>query len=542
VADQNLTTLSDYLGVLKRRSWIVLVTVVIAGASAYLYTKQQTPVFSASAKVVLASPLASGQHQSQAQQTAAAAQQAQFAHSASMAAKAYAAARAVSPVLVARMTPLSLLAGSTIVPDSTSSLLTITVDARTAAQAIGLATTYARVYATTQNAADVAVIKAHIATLVSQRDALSKQINQDHAAGLTPNQADVASYRQVIHLIAAAQTTLASAGGRTSEPAVSATQVKPAGSKDMAAGLGLGVVIGLSLIAFAEALDSRVRRSDAVGDQLGLPLLARIPTPPRSLRKTDSLGMLVDDASIHSEAYRQLRVNFDLANVGQRARTVMLTSAVEQEGKSTTVANLAIAFARAGRHVILVDLDLRRPEIDRLLNLGARPGFVDVVYGDTTLESALFRASLPGAGTLEVLTTGPTPPNPSDFLSDPRVATVLGQLAERADIVLMDTAPLLPVSDSVVLSTHVDAMLVAVRASTVNQSILGELHRTLERCPAAKLGFVLTAADRDPGGYYSAYYREERSRRAPEPTDARGASPHGMGVPDSDAAARATPR
>lgn len=529
MADQTLTTLSDYLGVLKRRAWVLALTVLIAGGSAYLYSAKQTPEYSASSSVALGASITAAQHLTGAQQAAAITAQAQVAHSQSMAASVISAAGAdqqsselagiVGTTAAARAN--SLLAAVSVSPDTTNAVLTFTARARTAAEAVGLANLYANTFASGENQADAAALKARENALQSRITPLQDAISQQSKAGLPPNQADVALFRKLTGQLANLQGT--TTGGRIPQPTSAATQVRPATTKDLAAGLGLGVVIGLTLIAFLQALDTTVRRSDAVGDHLGLPLLARIPTPPRSLRRSETLGMLIEDPNSHSEAYRQLRVNLDLANMGRHARVVMLTSAVEQEGKSTTVANLAIAFARAGRNVALVDLDLRRPEIARLLHLDGRLGFLDVVHGDATLDSALFRASVPEPGSLSVLTTGPTPPNPSDLLSHPRVPEVLRSLGERFDIVLIDSAPLLPVSDSVILSTHVDAMLVAVRASTVSRKILNELDRVLGRCPATKLGFVLTAADHDPSGYYSEYYHGHRAPAAGTPDPAHRA-------------------
>ena len=245
--------------------------------------------------------------------------------------------------------------------------------------------------------------------------------------------------------------------------------MRPATTKNLAMGLGLGIVIGLVLISLAEALDTRIRRSDEVSERLGLPLLTRIPIPPRSLRKTGSLGMLDDEGGLQSEAYRKLRINLDFANLSIKARTIMITSAAEQEGKSTTVANLAIALARAGRRVVLVDLDLRKPFIDHFFDLTGRPGLTDVALGNVTLDQALWSIPFPGSdagpqsGSLYVLPSGPMPPNPADLIESSVVTEVLLDLAERADVVLLDSAPLLPVSDGVVLSNKVDAMLVVVR-------------------------------------------------------------------------------
>jgi succinoglycan biosynthesis transport protein ExoP len=298
-------------------------------------------------------------------------------------------------------------------------------------------------------------------------------------------------------------------------------------------GLGLGIVIGLVLVSLAEALDTRIRHSDEVSERLGLPLLTRIPIPPRSLRRAGSLGMLDDEGGQQTEAYRTLRINLDFANLQMKARTIMVTSATEQEGKSTTAGNLAVALARAGRRVVLVDLDLRKPFLDHFFDLTGKPGLTDVALGNVTLDQAMWSIPIPGsdggpqAGSLHVLPSGPMPPNPADLIESSVVSEILLDLAERADVVLLDSAPLLPVSDGVVLSNKVDAMLIVVRASTVRRPMLAELQRVLTACPAPKLGFVLTGAEEGEGygyGYgYAGYGSDSPAVRQPAvPYEAAG--------------------
>ena len=311
--------------------------------------------------------------------------------------------------------------------------------------------------------------------------------------------------------------------------------MRPETTKNLLMGFGLGIVIGLVLMSLAEALDTRIRRSDEISERLGLPLLTRIPIPPRSLRKTGSLGMLDDEGGLQSEAYRKLRINLDFANLSTKARTIMITSAAEQEGKSTTVANLAIALARAGRRVVLVDLDLRKPFIDHFFDLTGRPGLTDVALGNVTLDQALWSIPFPGsdggpqAGSLYVLPSGPMPPNPADLIESAVVSEILLDLAERADVVLLDSAPLLPVSDGVVLSNKVDAMLVVVRGSTIKRPMLSELQRVLQACPCAKLGFVLTGAEEGEGYGYGYGYAGYGSS-APVPGGAAGSPPRRSGA------------
>jgi capsular exopolysaccharide synthesis family protein len=216
---------------------------------------------------------------------------------------------------------------------------------------------------------------------------------------------------------------------------------------------------------------------------------------------------MIDDNDQHySEAYRKLRVNLDFANIRTAARTVMVTSALEQEGKSTTAANLAVAMARAGRHVILVDLDLRQPSLHKFFGLEGAAGLTEMALDHVHLEDALYHVPIIGAsGRLDVVPVGAVPPSPADFIESPAVDAVLSGLAERADVVLIDTAPLLPVSDSIALSSKVEGLLLVV-TSGVKRNVVVELQRALAACQAPCLGFVLTGAERETEGYYGAGY------------------------------------
>ena len=225
-------------------------------------------------------------------------------------------------------------------------------------------------------------------------------------------------------------------------PANDSTKVRPRTGRNLAAGLGLGLILALVIVGIIEALDTRVRRSEEVGEVLGLPLLSRIPTPHRNQK--GRLAMIDDDDQHYSEAYRKLRVNLDFANIRQAAKKILVTSALEQEGKSTTVANLAVAMARAGRHVVLVDLDLRAPSLHTFFGLGGSAGLTEIALDHVHLEDALYHVPIVGAsGRLDVVPVGSIPPRPADFLESPAIDAVLSELEERADVVLIDSAPLL---------------------------------------------------------------------------------------------------
>ncbi len=531
MAEQRLTTLSDYVGVLRRRIWIVVVAVVVAVGAAYFVSSRETPAYKASAEVQIgASALASIFEPSTHVSSSVIAQEvstaAQTAHTTPVARLALAAAH------VHGLSTEQLLNETSIVPSTTTTVITFAVTDRFPARARVLADSYARQYARWSNQKALSRVNVLIPRLNKQIQRLQAQIS----AGAKANgQASVAGLLQELGIKQKQLGTLESAqqsltnNNAVTQLATSASKVRPATTKNLVMGLGLGIVIGLVLISLAEALDTRIRRSDEISERLGLPLLTRIPIPPRSLRKTGSLGMLDDEGGLQSEAYRKLRINLDFANLSIKARTIMITSATEQEGKSTTVANLAIALARAGRRVVLVDLDLRKPFIDHFFDLTGRPGLTDVALGNVTLDQALWSIPFPGSdagprsGSLYVLPSGPMPPNPADLIESAVVSEVLLDLAERADVVLLDSAPLLPVSDGVVLSNKVDAMLVVVRGSTIKRPMLSELQRVLGACPCAKLGYVLTGAEEGEGygyGYgYAGYGSSVPAQPAPQPAE-----------------------
>jgi capsular exopolysaccharide synthesis family protein len=511
VAEQRLTTLSDYLAVLRRRLWILVLAIVVAVAAAYVVSSRETPAYEATAQVnVGANSIATILNP--ATRISSSAMQQQVASAAATAHTTPIARQALRLAGVTDLTPKQLLDESSVTASETSTFLTVSVTDRFPDRATRLATDYAKAFVSASNRQAVAGLPKKIAALQADINRLHTKIDQETAAnGQSAGSADQTLLQADVKQLQALQNgrDSLSNNNKVAQNAEDATKVRPATTRNLAMGFGIGLVIGLVLVSLAEALDTRVRHSDDVSSRLGLPLLTRIPIPPRSLRKASSLSMLDDESGIQTEAYRKLRINLDFANLSIKARTIMVTSATEQEGKSTTVANLAVALARAGRRVVLVDLDLRKPFLDRFFDLAGRPGMTDVALGHVTLDQAMWSIPIPGAdggpqaGSLHVLPSGPMPPNPADLIESSVVSEVLLDLAERADVVLLDSAPLLPVSDGVILSNKVDGMLVVVRASTVRRPVLTELQRVLAACPAAKLGFVLTGSDEAEGyGYY----------------------------------------
>jgi Mrp family chromosome partitioning ATPase len=258
--------------------------------------------------------------------------------------------------------------------------------------------------------------------------------------------------------------------------------------------------------------------------------------------------MLSEPRSVHAETFRRLRTSLEFINFDRSARTIMVTSAGPREGKSTTVANLAVAFAKAGRRVSLVDLDLRRPFLHCFFRVRGDQGITDVVVNRVELDSAVRPLALPAGatfgksqarngrppasneadgsngrseaeGVLHLLPCGTIPPAADEFLESERVSGVLEDLSNHFDMVLVDAPPLLAVGDVMTLSTKVDAIVVVTHLG-IHRRQLHELARQLQNCKATILGFVLTGVSHGDSYSYGYGYdphvydaRQEAERR-----------------------------
>lgn len=194
-----------------------------------------------------------------------------------------------------------------------------------------------------------------------------------------------------------------------------------------------------------------------------------------------------------AEAYRALRTNIQFSSLDRPLRTLLVTSAAPEEGKSTTLANLAVAMAETGREVILVDGDLRRPTLHELLHLDNSVGLTNVVLEERT-ELPLQRTAQPH---LRFLASGPLPPNPSELLSSRRMERVIALLVEQSEIVLFDSPPVNAVTDAAVLATRVDGVLLVVQAGKTKRELARRAKLQLDKVNARILGVVLNnvAAD-----------------------------------------------
>lgn len=268
-------------------------------------------------------------------------------------------------------------------------------------------------------------------------------------------------------------------------------------------GLLLGLVAGVAIAVLRELLDTRVRTEADLARVTEVPVVGSITADPDAQRHPLALGR--DRQGRRAEEYRRLRTNVQFLDVDGPLRSVTVTSCLPGEGKSTTTINLALALADAGVRVALVDADLRRPAVADQLGLEGSAGLTTVLVGRAHLDDVL----QPWGGTsLTVLTAGQVPPNPSELLGSRAMSTLLAELTARVDVVLIDSPPLLPVADAVVLSTLTEGTLLVAQSHRVHRQQLGEGLAALEAVGARVLGVVLnrtrTRGDSDAYGSYTA--------------------------------------
>lgn len=499
---QQTSTLRDYLQIARRRRGIILTVIVLTAVSAAFFSVRQEKLYESSADVLVRSGFDSSQAPERVLQT-----------QADIAAASPEVARRVRKELGVRTTP-----NITVTPKTESDILTFSSTASSPELAARAATSYARQYSDFQRELATEDIQQALRDVEAEIRRVTAGVNRDRA--LYSRLLDKREELRTLEVLETSRALLV-------RPASLGVQVQPKPVRNVILGLVLGLILGLGLAFVREALDTRVRSTDDVAAHLGIPLLARVPGPPRRLRREDRLVMISDPDGPGAEAFRILRANVDFARIETDARTLLVTSAVEGEGKSTTAANLAVALARAGHRVALVDLDLRRPYLHRFFNLQG-PGVTQVASGSATLRDALVPIPLVWAGRtpwngtrqsggmLKVLPAGPVPANLDEVLANHVIAGVLEDLREDADIVVVDSPPLI-VGDAMALTAAVDALLIVTRMESIRRPMLDELRRILDAIPAQTIGFAATGIG-SIAGYsgYGAYYRRAEPR-AKEP-------------------------
>ena len=286
----------------------------------------------------------------------------------------------------------------------------------------------------------------------------------------------------------------------------------------------LGLASGIGLAFLLEGLDNTVRTTEQAQMISGVASLGMIPLGSKSAREGPNPKRLVLASSKEAvelvtqvrpqsqmaESYRALRTSLLLSSIGAPPKVIMITSALPQEGKTTTSINTAVVLAQKGVRVLLIDADLRRPSIHKTLGMGPHSGLSNVLTGSTTLEQAVApSAVLPN---LFVLPSGTPPPNPAELLASANMRDLLDQLREQYDHVVIDTPPSLSVTDAVVLSPRADAVVLVIRSAQTTKQALRRSRDVLMQVNAKVVGVLLNAVDLSSPDYY--YYYEYQGKYA----------------------------
>lgn len=266
----------------------------------------------------------------------------------------------------------------------------------------------------------------------------------------------------------------------------------------------VGLILGLGTALLLEYLDDSITSKETLETAMGgAPILGTIPAVPgRQDPERPRIQTLEAPASPAAEAYRSLRTAVQFLGLEREQTLVQVTSPREGDGKTTTAVNLAVALAHAGQQVCVMCCDLRRPRVHDFFGLDNVVGLTSVITGEAPLSDALQDTEVPG---LQLLSSGPLPPNPAEVLASGRMREVLDALRARFDVVVLDCPPLLPVTDAVVLAPAVDVVLVVARAGSTRSQDVQRADEALRQVRVAPSGGVLNATTTDLGGYGYGY-------------------------------------
>lgn len=293
--------------------------------------------------------------------------------------------------------------------------------------------------------------------------------------------------------------------------------VIPKTARNIAIGLALGVLLGIGLAILRDLLDNTVKDRQSLEEITGVGLVGSIPLD-KERRKEAAISFESHNSAI-AEAFRKLRTNLQFLAVDNPPRVLVVTSSLPVEGKSTTAINIALALAEAENNVVIVDGDLRRPRLGSYLDLVGTVGFSTVLAGSVSLKDVIQKTRFSG---LSALTSGAIPPNPSELLGSQAAKKVLDELRSQFDYVIIDSSPLLAVTDAAILSTHADGVLIMARFGQTKRDQLAHAVGNLKDVGAPLLGAVFTMTpQRGTSSYQYSYSYGYGESTSPETTPRR---------------------
>lgn len=506
--------LRAYWALFRKWFWLVVLCAVVAGATAYVISKNSTPIYQASATLMVnqatTSTLTTGYSDILTSERLA---------------RTYANLLTSWPILeetAARLgvDPKRIGQGISVTPLRDTQLLQIKVEGPNPELAAQIANTLPLVFIAQNQKMQTGRLSESRAGLELEISRVEEDIARTQAA--LKQAADetqrirletsLAQYRSTYSNLVAnlQQIKLAEAQATdnivVAEPArVPQVPIRPRTATNTLLAMVVGAMLAVGAALLIEYLDDTVKTPDDVSRVSGLSTLGAIARLRDAGPDNRHLIAWLKTKAPESEAYRTLRTNIQFSSVDKPIRTLLVTSSSPSEGKSTTAANLAVVMAQTGQRVVLVDTDLRRPVIHKVFGVPNNVGITTALLaGDnTTIEEQLQPTEIEN---LSLLTSGPIPPNPSELLGSHRMQTLVHKLGQQADMVIFDSPPVLAVTDAAVLGRQVDGVLLVVDAGQTRELALAQAVSELQKTGANVLGVALNRLDTRKGGYYYYYY------------------------------------
>jgi len=424
-----------------------------------------------------------------------------------------------------------------------TNVIDITAIATVPGQAAKVANAYANAFVNQQRAVALASLEAAETQLRNQINTIGQQIKQlGPAASNSPQQAALANQQAVLNeqLTQMQVSGTGVSGGvvvvTSAQAPASPSSPKPA--EDGVLGLAAGLILGLAAAFVREGVDDAVSSTEMAEEYASTTVLTAVPMVA-SWKKRDKplVVSLARPMSPAAEAYRSLRTSLQFARQERDVRTILVTSPTAAEGKTATLSNLGAMFAQTGQRVVLVSCDLRKPRLGEFFGVSEQQGLTTVILGEQPLDKVI--QPLPGDDNLWMLASGQLPPNPAELLNGTRIREVFAALRRHFDLVLIDSPPVLPVTDAVLLASDADATLLVVAAGRTRRGDLRRAADKLGQVNARVIGLVLNETSRQAGyGYQYGYGGTYVSEVAPlpavpaEPPSLNGSAPaarHGGG-------------
>jgi capsular exopolysaccharide synthesis family protein len=375
--------------------------------------------------------------------------------------------------------------------DPTTGFITITAQADSPARAAEVANAFGAAINSARAQGAVVQLDRQIVSIKAQVKALPK-------SAVTPRNQLITQLERL-----RAQRAAQGANAQIIEPATAkASPISPRPARNTLLALIVAILLGLGAVALVENLDRRIRRPEELEELVGIPLLSSVPK--------SAFGGTDTPSSI--EGFRTLRANLTFFNVDRDINSIVIASARQDEGKSIVAVGLAKAFAMSGSDVILIDADLRRPTLATRLKLDAAAGLAGVLVGKCEVGDCLVDYEVRGrdAGRLRVLSAGEIPPNPGELLGSQRMHRLIEELSTMSDLLVIDTSPLMAVSDALPLLDEVPGTLLVARLGVVHRDDLRYLKKVLGSARASVLGVVATGvSERAAYPYVSAAYIDQ---------------------------------